>query len=134
MSTQLVSPLTTGPLVFETPARAMLPSPQASSPLPIMTTPRTEGLDQGDQYLHAMTKQIHTTIVDDPAAQGPEATQASTSGTRTGPTPPPRPRIDPASSSSEWSGIESDEDTSAFVVDPSKAISTSPPEPPPQQD
>jgi hypothetical protein len=39
-SSQLVSPLTTGPLVFETPARTTLPSPQVSSPLLSFTTPR----------------------------------------------------------------------------------------------
>jgi hypothetical protein len=43
-SSQLVSPLTTGPLVFETPARTTLPSPQVSSALPSFTTPRAEGL------------------------------------------------------------------------------------------
>jgi hypothetical protein len=55
-STQLSSPITTGPLVFETPARATLPSPQTSSPLLSFATPRTEGLDQKDQYLHTVTK------------------------------------------------------------------------------
>jgi hypothetical protein len=43
-SSQLVSPLTTGALVFEMPARTTLPSPQVSSPLPSFTTPRAEGL------------------------------------------------------------------------------------------
>jgi hypothetical protein len=38
-SSQLVSPLTTRPLVFETPARTTLPSPRVSSPLPSFTTP-----------------------------------------------------------------------------------------------
>jgi hypothetical protein len=41
---QLLSPLTTGPLMFETPARTSLPSPRVTSPLPSFTTPRTEGL------------------------------------------------------------------------------------------
>jgi hypothetical protein len=43
-SSQLVSPLTTGALIFETPARTTLPSPPVSSPLPTFTTPRAEGL------------------------------------------------------------------------------------------
>jgi hypothetical protein len=102
-----------------------------------MTTLRTEDLDQGDQYLHTVTEQISTAIVDDPTVQDPEATQASTSGNGTGLSPPPPSWIGPASSSLEWSGIESDEeDTSTFAVEPSKVVSTSPPEPtpPPQQD
>jgi hypothetical protein len=37
-SSQLVSLLTTGALVFETPARTTLPSPPASTPLPTFTT------------------------------------------------------------------------------------------------
>jgi hypothetical protein len=43
-STQLSSPLTTGALVFETPARAMLPSSRVSSPLLSFATQRTQGL------------------------------------------------------------------------------------------
>jgi hypothetical protein len=43
-TSQLVSPLTTGALVFETPARTTLPSPPGSSPLPTFTTPKVEGL------------------------------------------------------------------------------------------
>jgi hypothetical protein len=50
-SSQLVSPLTTGVLVFETPARITLPSPPVSSLLPTFTTPRAEGLGQEDYYL-----------------------------------------------------------------------------------
>jgi hypothetical protein len=45
---QLPSPLTTGALIFEMPARTTLPSPQVSSPLPSFTTPRAEGLGQED--------------------------------------------------------------------------------------
>jgi hypothetical protein len=55
-SSQLVSPLTTGPLVFETPAHTTLPSPRASSPLLTFTTPRTEGLGQEDHYLRVITE------------------------------------------------------------------------------
>jgi hypothetical protein len=43
-SFQLVSPLTTGAVVFETPARTTPPSPPVSSPLLTFTTPRAEGL------------------------------------------------------------------------------------------
>jgi hypothetical protein len=50
-SSQLVSPLTTGALVFDTPARTTLLSPPGSSPLPTFTTPRAEGLGQEDHYL-----------------------------------------------------------------------------------
>jgi hypothetical protein len=53
-SSQLPSPLTTGALIFETPAHTTLPSPQVSSPLPSLTTPRAEGLGQEDYYLHAI--------------------------------------------------------------------------------
>jgi hypothetical protein len=45
-SSQLVSPLTTGALVFETPTRTTLPSPPVSSPLLAFTTPRVEGWDR----------------------------------------------------------------------------------------
>jgi hypothetical protein len=50
-SSQLVSPLTTGALVFETPARTTLPSPPGSSPLSSFATQRAEGLGQEDHYL-----------------------------------------------------------------------------------
>jgi hypothetical protein len=50
-SSQLPSPLTTGALVFETPARTSLPSPRVTCPIPSFTTPRTEGLGQEDHYL-----------------------------------------------------------------------------------
>jgi hypothetical protein len=43
-SSQLPSPLTTGPLVFETPACTSLPSPWMTPPLPSFTTLQTEGL------------------------------------------------------------------------------------------
>jgi hypothetical protein len=43
-SSQLVSPLTTEALVFETPARTTLPSPPAFTPLLTFTTPMAEGL------------------------------------------------------------------------------------------
>jgi hypothetical protein len=94
-------------------------------------------LDQEDQYLHAITKQISTAVASDPPVQGPEATQATTSGTEMGTSAPPPPQTDPASASPAWSSFESDEeDASGFTVEPSKAISTSPPDPtsPPQQD
>jgi hypothetical protein len=39
MSSQLLSPLTIGPLVFETPARTSLPSPWITSSLSSFTTP-----------------------------------------------------------------------------------------------
>jgi hypothetical protein len=82
-SSQLPSPLTTGALVFETPARTTLPSPWVSSPLPSFTTPRAEGLGQEDYYLRVITKQISSVIASDPEVPGPEATQAPTSGTGT---------------------------------------------------
>jgi hypothetical protein len=135
--TQLSSPLTTGPLVFESPARTTLPSPRMSSLLPSFTTPQTQGLGQEDHYLRVVTKQISTAIASNPDLQGPEATQVPTSGTETSTAPPPpRPR---SSTSPAWSGLydDSDEDnTSDFSVEPSKAISTSPTDPssPPHQD
>jgi hypothetical protein len=61
-SSQLVSPLTTGALVFEMPARTTLPSPRVSSPLPSFTTPWTEGLGQEDHYLHVISEQIFSAI------------------------------------------------------------------------
>jgi hypothetical protein len=134
MSSQLVSPLTTGPLVFETPARTTLPSPQVTSPLPSLTTPQTEGLGQEDHYLHVISGQISAAIASDPEVTGPEATQALTSGAETTPAPPPPA---PGSSSPTWSllGDDSDhDDASGFSVRPSRTISTSLPDPssPPQ--
>jgi hypothetical protein len=133
-SSQLVSPLTTAPLVFETPARTTLPSPQVTSPLPCLTTPQTEGLGQEDHYLHVIFGQISTAITSDPEVTGPEATQAPTSGAETTPAPPPPA---PGSSSPTWSllGDDSDDDdASGFYVRPSSTVSTSLPDPssPPQ--
>jgi hypothetical protein len=54
-SSQLVSPLTTGSLVSETPGRTTLPNPSVSSPIPTFTTPRVEGLGQEDHYLRMIT-------------------------------------------------------------------------------
>jgi hypothetical protein len=124
-SSQLSSPLTTGPLVFETPAHTSLPSPRMTSPLPSFTTPQTQGLGQEDHYLRVVPKKISSVIASDPELPGPEATQAPTSGTGTSTTPPPPP---PASSSPAWSSRADDseeEDTSGFSVRPSKAVSTS---------
>jgi hypothetical protein len=73
-SSQLSSPLTTGALVFETPAHTTLPSPQVSSPLPSFTTPRAEGLGQEDYYLRVITEQISSAIASDPEVPSPEAT------------------------------------------------------------
>jgi hypothetical protein len=56
LSTQLPSPPTIGPLVFETPARATLPSSRVSSPLLSYATPQTHGLGQEDQYLRAISE------------------------------------------------------------------------------
>jgi hypothetical protein len=133
-SSQLVSPLTTGPLVFETPARTTLPSPRVSSPLPSFTTPRTKGLGQEDHYLHVISEQISSAIASDPEVPGPKATQAPTSGARMTTAPPP-PAL--GSSSQTWSLLSEDsdnDDASDFSVRPSRAISTSPPDPssPPQ--
>jgi hypothetical protein len=129
-SSQLVSPLTTGPLVFETPARTTLPSPRASSPLPTFTTPRTEGLGQKDHYLRAITKQISSALASDTVPPAPEATHAP--GMSTVAPPPP-----PGSSSPAWDimGDDSDDDdASGFSVRPSRNVSTSSPDPssPPQ--
>jgi hypothetical protein len=136
-SSQLVSPLTTGELVFETPAHTTLPSPQVSSLLPSFTTPRAEGLGQEDYYLRAITEQISSALASDPEVPGPEATQAPTSGTGTTTTPPdpPPPALGP--SSLTWSLLsedEDDDDTFVFSVRPSRTVSTSPTDPssPPQ--
>jgi hypothetical protein len=132
-SSQLVSPLTTGALVFETPARTTLPSPQVSSPLPSFTTPRAEGLGQEDYYLCAITEQISSALASDPEVPAPEATQAPTSGTGTTTAPPP---LAPGPSSLTWSLLseDDDDDTSGFSIRPSRTVSTSPPDPssPPQ--
>jgi hypothetical protein len=90
-SSQLPYLLTTGPLVFETPARTSLPSPRMTSPLPSFTTPQTEGLGQEDHYLRVVTEQISSAIASDPKLPGPEATQVppSVTGTSTAPPPPP---------------------------------------------
>jgi hypothetical protein len=79
--TQLLSLLTTGPLVFESPTLTTLPSPRVSSPLSSFITPQTQGLGQEDHYLRAVTEQISTAITSDTDLQGLEATQAPTSGT-----------------------------------------------------
>jgi hypothetical protein len=126
-SSQLSSPLTTGALVFETPARSTLPSPRVSSPLPSFTTPRTEGLGQRDHYLRVISEQISAAIASDPEVTGPEATQAPTSGTGTTTAPPPPGS---GSSSPTWPllGEDSDDDdASGFSVRPSRTVSTSPP-------
>jgi hypothetical protein len=70
-SSQLPSPLTTGALVFEMPARTSLPSPRATSPLPSFTTPQTEGLGQEDHYLCVISEQISTAIASNPEVPGP---------------------------------------------------------------
>jgi hypothetical protein len=132
-SSQLVSPLTTGALVFETPARTTLPSPQVSSPLPSFTTPWAEGLGQEDYYLRAITEQISSALASDPEVPAPEATQAPTSGTGTTTAPPP---LAPGPSSLTWSLLseDDDDDTSGFSIQPSRTVSTSPLDPssPPQ--
>jgi hypothetical protein len=129
-SSQLVSLLTTRPLVFETPAHTTLPSPRASSPLPTFTTPRTEGLGQEDHYLRVITEQISSALASDTVPPAPEATQAP--GTLTVAPPPP-----PGPSSPAWDIISDDsdsDDTSGFSVRPSRTVSTLPPDPssPPQ--
>jgi hypothetical protein len=142
-SSQLVSPLTTGALVFETPARTTLPSPPVSSPLPTFTTPRAEGLGQEDHYLRAITEQISSTLASDtvpPAPEAittPEATQTLTSGTGATTAPPAPPPLAPGPSFSTWSLLskeDDDDDASGFSVRPSRVVSTSPPDPssPPQ--
>jgi hypothetical protein len=128
-SSQLVSPLTTGALLFETPARTTLPSPPVSSPLLTFTTPRAEGLGQEDHYLRAITKQISSALASDTVPPALEATTAP--GTSTVAPPPP-----PGSSSPAWSLLSEDDDhdASGFSVRPSRVVSTSPPDPssPPQ--
>jgi hypothetical protein len=131
-SSQLPSPLTTGALVFETPARTTLPSPQVSSPLPSFTTPRAEGLGQEDYYLRAITEQISSALASDPKVPAPEATQAPTSGTGTTTAPPAPPPTAPGPSSPTWSLLSEDDnndDTSSFSVRPSRVVSTSPSDP-----
>jgi hypothetical protein len=101
-----------------------------SSPLPSFTTPQTLGLGQEDHYLQVVTEKISTMIASKPDLQGPEATQAPTSGTRTSTAPPPPPSR--GSTSPAWSGLcdnSNEDDASAFSVETSKAISTSPPDP-----
>jgi hypothetical protein len=128
-SSQLPSPLTTGPLVFETPARTPLPSLRVTSPLSSFTTPRTEGSGQEDHYLRTITEQISSALASDSVLPGPEATQAPTSGAETSTVPPP-----PASGSSSpaWFGLgddSDDNDASGFSVRPSRTVSTLPPNP-----
>jgi hypothetical protein len=142
-SSQPVSPLTTGALVFETPARTTLPSPPVSSPLPTFTTSRAEGLGQEDHYLRAITEQISSVLASDTippapeATTAPEATQTPTSGTGTTTAPPAPPPPAPGPSSPTWSLLneeDDDDDASGFSVRPSRVVSTSPPDPssPPQ--
>jgi hypothetical protein len=109
-SSQLPSPLTTGALVFETPSRTTLPSPQVSSPLPSFTTPRAEGLGQEDYYLHAITEQISSALASDPEVPAPEATQALNSGTGMTTAPPARPHPAPGPSSPTWPLLSEDDD------------------------
>jgi hypothetical protein len=129
-SSQLMSPLTKGALVFDTPARTTLPSPPVSSPLPTFITPRAEGLGQEDYYLRAITEQISLALASDTVPAAPEATTAPGTSTVA---PPPRP----GSSSPAWDIIgddTDDDDASGFSVRPSRVFSTSPPDPsaPPQ--
>jgi hypothetical protein len=112
---QLLSPLTTGALVFETPARITLPSPRVSSPLLSFTTPRTEGLGQKDHYLCVISEQISSTIASEPEVTGPEANQAPTSGAGTTTAPPPPA---PGSSSPTCSAIGDDSDTTTPSASP----------------
>jgi hypothetical protein len=105
-----------------------------SPPLRILSTLQTESLDQGDQDLHTTTELISTAIATDPAIQGLKVAQASTSGTETGPSLPPPPQTNTISTSPDWSGVESDKGTSSNMVETSKVVSTSPSDPPPQQD
>jgi hypothetical protein len=127
-SSQLVSPLTTGALAFETPARTTLPSPPGSSPISTFTTPRAEGLGQEDHYLRAITEQISSALASDTVPPAPEATTAP-STTTVAPPPPPSPP--PSSSSPAWSllSVDDDDDASGFSVRPSRIVSTSPPDP-----
>jgi hypothetical protein len=127
-TSQLVSPLTTGALVFETPARPTLPSPPASTPLLSFTTPRAEGLGQEDYFLRAITKQISVALASDTVPPAPEATTAPAStptptpGAGTTTASPARPSPAPGSTSPTWSllGEEDDDDVaSGFSVRPS---------------
>jgi hypothetical protein len=126
-SSQLQSPLTTGALIFEMPARTTLPSHQVSSPHSSFTTPRAKGLGREDYYLCAIT---------DLEVPAREATQAPTSGTGMTTAPPAPPPPAPGLSSLTWSLLseDDDDDASGFSVRPSRVISTSPPDPssPPQ--
>jgi hypothetical protein len=135
-SSQLPSSLTSGALVFVTPARTTLPSPQVYSPLPSFTTPQAEGLGQEDYYLRAITEQISSALASDPEVSDPEATQAPTSGTGTTTAPPAPPPLALGSSSPTWSllGDDDDDDAFGFSVRPLRTVSTSPPDPssPPQ--
>jgi hypothetical protein len=139
-SPQLVSPLTTGALVFETLARTTLPSPPVSTPLSTFTTLRTEGLGQEDHYLRAITEQISAALASDTVPPAPEATTAPastltpTSGAGTTTAPPARPPPAPGSTSPAWSLLSEDDDASGFSVRPSRVVSTSSPDPysPPQ--
>jgi hypothetical protein len=136
-SSQLPSPLTKGALVFETPARTTLPSPQVSSPLPSFTTPRAEDLGQEDYYMRAITEKISSALDSDPEVPGHEATQAPTSGTGMTTAPPAPPPLAPGPSSLTWSLLSQDDDdndASSFSVRPWRTVSTSPPDPssPPQ--
>jgi hypothetical protein len=123
---QFPSPLNTGALVFEMPARTTLPSAQATSRLPSFTTPRTEGLGQEDDTLRAISEQISSAIACDSGVPSPEATQVPCSGTGTTSAPPPPPQ---GTSSPAWSGHSDDtddDDASDFSVRPSRTVSTSP--------
>jgi hypothetical protein len=142
-TSQLVSPLTRGALVFETPARTTLPSPPVSTPLPTFTTPRTEGLGQEDHYHRAITEHISAALSSNTVPPAPEATTAPastptpTSGAGTTTAPPARPPPAPVSTSLAWSLLskeDDDDDASGFSVRPSRVVSTSPPDhssPPP---
>jgi hypothetical protein len=70
-SSQLSSPLTTGPLIFETLARTSLPSPRMSSPLLSFTTPQTQCSGQEDHYLRVVTEQISSATASDQELPGP---------------------------------------------------------------
>jgi hypothetical protein len=142
-TSQLVFLLTTGALIFETPARTTLPSPPASTPLPTFPTPRTEGVGQEDHYLRAITEQISAALASDTvpptleATTAPASTPTPTSGAGTTTVPPARPPLAPGSTSLAWSLLseeDDDDDASGFSVRPSRVISTSPPDPssPPQ--
>jgi hypothetical protein len=75
-----------------------------------------------------LSEQISSAITSDPEVLGPEATQAPTLGTGTTSAPPP-PQ---GASSPTWSGLgddSNDDDATGFSVRPSRAVSTSPPDP-----